>query len=300
MNVIVDGATSMIGVALIDEYIKNGNHVLAIVRENSNRLNRLSKHESIEFFYSDISNLKNINIKNRNYDVYYHLAWTNTSKENRDNPVKQEENIQYSLDAVNLAHRCGCKKFIGAGSQAEYGYTKEVLDEELKPKPETAYGIAKYSSCLLTKRLCEQLGIQHIWARVCSVYGTNDNENTLIKYLLDCLEDNKEANLSSCNQYWNYLNEKDCGKYLYLLGQEDIDSGIYLVANDKSLILKEYIEQIRSLYPNSRINYSSSEGKTSLNVNMKKTINATGYVPEVEFLDGIKEIVSIIRMTRNI
>ena len=40
-RVVVTGATSMIGVALIKECIKNGVEVLAIVRRQSVNLNRL-------------------------------------------------------------------------------------------------------------------------------------------------------------------------------------------------------------------------------------------------------------------
>ena len=45
MRVVVTGATSMIGVALIKECIKNSDQVLAIVRKGTKRLNRLPKSD---------------------------------------------------------------------------------------------------------------------------------------------------------------------------------------------------------------------------------------------------------------
>ena len=42
-NVVITGATSFIGVHIIKEYIKNNCKVIAVVRPNSKKLNRLPK-----------------------------------------------------------------------------------------------------------------------------------------------------------------------------------------------------------------------------------------------------------------
>ena len=46
-RIIVSGATSMLGVALIKEAISNGNEVIALVKKNSARLSRLPENINI-------------------------------------------------------------------------------------------------------------------------------------------------------------------------------------------------------------------------------------------------------------
>ncbi|MGL5056170.1 MAG: NAD-dependent epimerase/dehydratase family protein, partial [Fusobacteriaceae bacterium] len=75
-KVIVTGATSMIGVALIEECIKNNVYVTAISRKNSYNLKRLPKSDFIHIVECDINELDNLkNICSKDYDVFYHLAW---------------------------------------------------------------------------------------------------------------------------------------------------------------------------------------------------------------------------------
>ena len=116
-RIVVTGATSMIGIALIEECIKNDVEVLAIIRKNSNRLYRLPQSELLHIVECDLDELETISSE-KSYDVFYHLAWAYTSKEYRDDPILQEKNIRYTLDAVNLAKKLGCGKFVGAGYTA--------------------------------------------------------------------------------------------------------------------------------------------------------------------------------------
>lgn len=120
--------------------------------------------------------------------------------ENSDNPILQEPNIKYTLDAVNLAKRLGCRKFIGAGSQAEYGKVDTVITPDTPVNPLTAYGMAKYSAGILSGKLCKQLELIHIWTMIFSVYGCYDREGTMINYAMDRFLKGETAKFSSGNR----------------------------------------------------------------------------------------------------
>lgn len=293
MRVVITGATSMIGVAIIKECLINDDQILAIVRKNSNKLERIPKSKNITYIYADLRELNEINF-NEKYDVFFHLAWENTSKENRDNPKKQLENVKYTMDAIDLARRLGCQKFVAAGSQAEYGITTEIITEETNTKPLISYGMAKLAAKMLGNKLCDDCGIIFLWARICSVYGVNDNDETLIKYLLECAKNNEIIKLSSCNQYWNYLFEDDAGKMIYLIGKKGFESQTYLVANPVSIRLKDYVEQINRIFDYQlNISYSTTNpNSNSLNVDMSKTISLIGDFECIQFSDGIKKIIN--------
>ena len=131
MRVLITGATGFIGVALCKEMIKNGNEVTAIIRENSNKKSKLPKEVKIV----ELS-LDKLNKFNGSYDLMYHLAWNGSSGNDRNDFDMQYSNIKYTVEAIKLAKRCNCKKFIGAGSQAEYGVVHgEAKEDETICKP---------------------------------------------------------------------------------------------------------------------------------------------------------------------
>lgn len=293
MRIVVTGATSMIGVALIQECIANGDTVLAIVRENTNRIKRLPKSDLIQIEYADLDTLNHVQGDGHAYDVFYHIAWGHTAKAERDYPIAQENNIRTTLAAVELANKLGCKKFIGAGSQAEYGNCEGLITEETIPYPVTSYGMAKLSANMLSRRLCEQLGIIHIWTRIFSVYGCNDNEGTMLNYAIDQFIKGEQASFSAATQIWNYLYESDAGRMFYLLGATDIEAGIYHIASNDSRRLRKFIMEMASLFDKPDFQFAEQNGIEVYGIepSVEKTYSAIGFKPSVSFKDGINKVI---------
>ena len=289
-KVVVTGATSMIGIALINECIKNNVEVLAIVRVGSKRIDRLPKSPLITILEANLSDYSNVNILSDDYDVFYHFAWEYTSKEDRNNPILQEKNIEYTLAAVTLAKRLNCSTFVGAGSQAEFGYTKEVITSATIANPQSAYGIAKYSARKLSKLWCMQLGLVHIWGCIFSVYGKNDNDGTMIRYAFEQYKKGEIAFFTSGTQMWNYLFEEDAGRIFYYIGEKCKQSKVYCIANHKSKPLKEYLSDMRLVLGDS-FNYQldalPNQQVVSLNPDTKELNEDIDYYPQTDFSTGI-------------
>lgn len=294
MRVVVTGATSMIGVALIKACIQNKCEILAIARKNSKNEYRIPKSDFVNVVYADLDELETISSDVNRWDVFYHLAWNCTSRRDRDNPVYQEGNIRTTLDAVKLAHRLGCRKFVGAGSQAEYGIVRDIINEQTPVSPITAYGMAKLSAGMLSSRMCEEYGMMHVWTRIFSVYGINDTENSMISYAIQTWNNGEKAKFSAGTQIWNFLYEDDAGEMLYLLGERNVDRGIYCIANSDSQRLKTYIETLSDVYgadAKYELATTQPEHQVELNVDISKTISAIEYRPKVPFENGIRKIV---------
>lgn len=308
---VITGATSMIGVAVIRECIKYNIEVLAIVQRGSKKIGRIPDSPLIKICECNLEELHRLfgeqgagevaeevageNAAGEGYDVFYHLAWGFTGKQTRDNPVLQAQNIQYTMDAVELARRLGCQKFIGAGSQAEYGIVHEVIDSRTKAAPVSAYGISKHAAGLLTAKLCAQYQMTHIWGRIFSVYGCNDSEETMLSYAVNRFLRQEKAQFSAATQYWDYLFEEDAGKILYLLGERAQRSGCYRIASGQSRPLKEFILELRDLFPGNPECAFDKDTDTghlvSLQVDIEDLVREIGFCPEVTFGDGIKRVI---------
>lgn len=181
-SAVITGPTGSIGTALIEHLISNGIEVLAIIRPDSKRTDNIPAHPLVTKLKLNLNELDKVPnyLDGKNYDVFYHLGWDGTFGNSRNNMQGQLQNIQYTLDAVELASRIGCKKFVGAGSQAEYGRVEGVLSASTPVFPENGYGIAKLCAGQMSRILCEQKQIEHIWTRILSIYGPYDGENTMI------------------------------------------------------------------------------------------------------------------------
>lgn len=289
MKIVIDGATSMIGVALIQECIANNIEVLAIVRHDSKKRARVPKSDLVSIVNDD----ELTDIKGSDFDAYYHFAWKGTTKQGRNDPYIQLENIGMTLDAIELAHRLGCKMFVGAGSQAEYGVVKGRISEDLKVAPQTFYGISKHSASIFAFNRCAELGMTCLWARIFSVYGCNDTEQSMVSYAIKCYLHNFQAEFSMGENWWNFLYETDAARLLLLFVQKNVPSGIYNVANPKSQLLKDYIREIGEAVP-LPFNYALVRESSDINldVDMSKSCDATGFEPQVSFKDGIAKIVA--------
>ena len=293
-KIIVSGATSMIGTALIKAAVQTEMEVYAIIRPDTGRKSRLIESPLVHSVYGTLENLNAIDDIPNDCDVFYHFAWAGTSKSERDDSRIHERNIKYTLDAVELAERCGCRRFIGAGSQAEYGPVDGVIDEKTRFKPVISYGVAKYASGILSRKLCEQKGMAHVWGRIFSVYGPHDNAGTMLDYAIKCWKKGETAKFSSGMQFWNYLFEDDAGQLFFDMGKEEIPSGTYFVANPESKPLRDYIEIMMKVYGSAakaEFAEPTSSKAPELNVNMKKTIDILGYRHMIDFEKGIKTMI---------
>ena len=294
-KIIITGATSMIGVALTEIAVRKKTEVYAIIREDTKRRDRIIDSPYVHVIYGSLDKLQEIEGIPTDCDVIYHFAWAGTGKESRNNPDVQEKNIRYTLDAIKLAEKTGCRRFVGAGSQAEFGPVEGIIDEKTPCSPNTAYGISKFAAGALSRKYCEIMGIEHVWGRVFSVYGPHDNEGTMIDYAIKCWKKGETARFSSGRQKWNYLYESDAGEMFYRLGGSSVSPGTWFVANPNSKVLREYIGIMKEKYgEGARIEFDEATGRNSvgLDVNMEFTIKEMGYSPKIEFEDGISKVIN--------
>ena len=293
-KVVVTGATGMIGVTLIEYLLSKDIEVLAIIRENSKRRKNLKENKNLKIIECNLENLKNLEIKESKYDVFYHFGWDGTFGNDRNQIEKQELNVEYTLDAVKLAKRLGCNTFIGAGSQAEYGRVDGIINSKTETNPETEYGKAKLLAGIKSRELANSLEIKHIWTRVFSVYGPYDGENTMIMTSIREMLNGMSPDYTLGEQNWNYLYSKDAIEALFLLGEKGINNKVYCIAKTKKLY--EFIEIIKTAINSDihlnfgKIPYSEKQ-VMNLSVDITELINDTGFEPKIGFQKGIEETI---------
>lgn len=290
----------MIGISLC-QYISSlsGYFVYAVCREGSNGLNKLPTNCQTKVIFSDLENIRNIVNKIDDADVFINLAWTNTDYEGRNNAILQGLNVDYTKDAIHVAALTGCKLFVEAGSQAEYGFHTDLITEDTPCTPEVEYGKAKLRVLNEGSVLCDSLDLKYLHLRIFSTFGENDRPWTLIASAIDKMLKNEDLQLSSCAQNWNYLYVSDCARQIFLLckcltNKPNFKSGVYHIASKDTRPLKDFIEEMKSVLNSSSIlQYGSfiPSKQVSLNPSVAKTEKAIKFITEVSFAEAIKIIV---------
>ena len=293
---IITGPTGAVGSALCDILLKDGYEVYAICRPNSRNISNLKKHKKLKVVECDISNISYLSDKiDKGFDAFYHLAWSGTIGSGRNDVETQLNNVKYTLDAVALSKSLECKVFIGAGSQAEYGHFKFPAVENTPCRPFTQYGAAKLAAGQMSRIYANSLGLKHIWTRIFSVYGPNDDENTLISYIINELQNGQEPKVTKCEQIWDYLYSYDAARALFLLSQNGKDGKVYCIGKGERRALKEYILKIRDIInPEANIKFGAKPyGENQvmfLSADISDLEKDTGFIPQYSFSKGIKEI----------
>ncbi len=324
-RIAITGATGAIGLALIDKCIEQGTEVYVFVRRDSGRIDRIPEHPLVHKIYCALDEMKDFDAEEtgsggiREFrlsgakdedkvynipepDVFYHFAWMKAfGAEARDDLKTQIKNVEYAIDSVELAKRLGCKRYIGAGSQAEYGRKSGPLRADTSCDPENGYGMAKLAAGQMTRLQCEKLGMEHIWTRVLSVYGPGDGEGTLVMSVIKDALEGKDPECTKAEQIWDYLYSKDAGEAFYALGERGVSGKTYVVGSGKSRPLREYIDEIcracmesgdsRLVRPRYGAKPYGAKQVMHLEADISELIEDTGCRLQTSFNTGIRETI---------
>lgn len=295
MKIVITGPTGAIGHALIEEAISHGDSILAICHRGSQRIKSLPQSENVkvlELNADEYASFADEYDAKESYDVFFHFAWSGTTGDSRNDTLLQCENVKNSIDAVKLADKMGCKTFIGAGSQAEYGRVEGMLSPNTPTFPENGYGIAKLCAGKLTKIECEKRNIRHIWTRILSIYGPYDGENSMIISSLRKMAAGEKTEFTAGEQKWDYLYSGDAGRAMRLLALRGISGKVYTIGSGRVRLLKEYInimaekmECVQTINLGA-IPYSDKQ-VMFLCADISELEADTGFKPTVEFESGI-------------
>ena len=289
-KILITGGTTSIGSAIVREYLNDGDEVTCICRANSWRIDNIPKEACV--IDCSLEKLGELEI-NDSYDVFIHCAWANTDPVGRNTVNLQYLNVGYTIDAVQLAARTGCKAFIGAGSQAEFGLSDKPFSVSTPVNPISAYGIAKYAAERFAFNLCEQFNIKFNWLRILSVYGINEGPKTLIRYLIDEFKEGKSPEVTKCEQMWDYIYCDDCARAFKAVVEKAPHGKVYPLGGGIPKPLKAYVKAVQKVVsPDIPVFFGKRDYYPNQPMYMVADISElkeeTGWEPQVSFEEGIK------------
>ena len=312
MRILITGAASFLGRYLVEYFLSKEEEVLALVRENARGRDELLKYEANNKFKLIVLDMKDIERLDIEFDVCIHLAWGGIGKEGRMDENIQRENIDSAIKLMRVCKERGAKRFLFAGSQAEYGQTLADIEvkygkgfdinnipkqsEDSPTNPKSEYGKAKLELKSKLKNLGDSLGIEYVHMRIFSVFGSGDHETSLISTCIRNFKENKDVHIGECIQSWNYIYIKDLCEAVYLLSKKDLQGEfVFNVAGENNRILMDYVKDIKRLLNSSggivvEEKEAASEGLPFLNPGIER-LKRMGFVESYGFEKGIKDCI---------
>lgn len=312
MRILVTGAASFLGRHLVEYFLSKEEEVLALVRENARGKDELLGYKANNKFKLIVLDMKDIERLDIDFDVCIHLAWGGIGKEGRMDKNIQRENINAAIKLMRVCKERDAKRFLFAGSQAEYGQTLSDIEvkygkdfdinniprqsEDSPTNPKSEYGKAKLELKSKLKNLGDSLGIEYVHMRIFSVFGSGDHETSLISTCIRNFKENKDVHIGECIQSWNYIYIKDLCEAVYLLSKKDLQGEfVFNVAGATNKILMDYVKDIKRLLDSSsdivvEKKEAASEGLPFLNPGIER-LKRIGFVESYGFEKGIKDCI---------
>lgn len=302
---IVTGAFGFAGANLTEHLLDYGYKVYAIGRKGSAHNERFAESESLRKVLIDMEDYDKIcgyidedDIRSAEAIALFHLSWGGQ----RDDFDAQRRNIDGSLllldSAQSIKEKCLKSKnmdvsirVVGIGSQAEYGVKSGLITEDLSLEPFSAYGSCKAAAYYLMESKARILGIDFIWGRIFSLIGKYEPEGRMLPDVVRKLAAGEKVSLSSCEQFWDYLDAGDAADAIIALFEKGVTGEVYNIANGDYDRLKNFVVRAAKCVgaDESLISYGNRANPfVSLEVSGEKIKKDTGWEPKVSFEESIK------------
>lgn len=295
-KVLVTGATSYIAVELIKRLVLEGCYIYAVVRPNSLNRYKIPIRRNVEVVEANMADFKTLYQENLNtIDVIYHFAWEGVRGSTRDNAEIQFKNYASTVSLIDWAIDHGVQRFIGLGSQAEYGVMNVAASEDMEGHPLSEYGKQKVKVCQYGLGKCAKMDMKFIWGRLFSTYGSGENSSTLIMSCIQRMLNNEPIEMSPCIHLWDYVYLLDVVDLLWLFEKQNVPSGIYNIASGDVRPLREYVLELKLILKSrsellfGKIPYGQL-GPVNMIPDVTKVRKALEWSPHFSFHAGITDM----------
>lgn len=146
-----------------------------------------------------------------------HLAWEATPRIYSGSP----DNLRWleaGLAMVAAFGDSGGRRFVGAGSSAEYESGHQRCTEDVTPiRPATIYGKSKAAAWLGIEAAAQYYGFSAAWGRIFLPYGPGDPPARLIPSVLSALEQKRPVETTHGRQLRDFIYAPDAADLLVRL-----------------------------------------------------------------------------------
>ena len=144
----------------------------------------------------------------------------------------------------------------------------------------------------LLKNKAKKAEIHFVWGRIFSLIGKYEPAGRMLPDLVMKLKRGEDVSLSSCRQYWDYLDAKDAARAIMLLGEKGRDGEVYNIASGDYKELKAFVKEAADHLGADRalLHFGKrADPFVSLRPSVQKIKRDTGWEASTPLIDSIKQ-----------
>lgn len=178
MKVLVTGGAGFIGSHIVDLLVETGCRVSVADNLSSGRFENINPR--VNFYKIDVRDraLADAIARERPEAVIHLAAQSDVQRSLNDPPADAQINILGAINLLNACADCGVGKVVYASTAAVYGNPSCLpVDEDHPAKPQSPYGVSKYTVEHYLRVYKEVSGINYTVLRFANVYGPRQDSS---------------------------------------------------------------------------------------------------------------------------
>ncbi len=246
-SVILTGASGFIGRHCIKHLLESGYEVQAICQRQQ-RTEALPQAKGLTWHHVDLMDAPKVTtlLKQLHAPKMIHLAWYAEPGKFWDSRLNLDW-LRASVHILRAFTESGGKRFVGAGSCAEYDWTDGTLSESTTPlKGSTLYGTSKASMFQNALQISSVAGVEFAWGRIFWLYGPGEDKRRIVPYVINQLLDDEEAQCSDGLHERDFLYVDDVARAFVEILNSNLNGAIN-IGSGKAVSIKTVVETIAQL-----------------------------------------------------
>lgn len=292
MRVLVTGASGYLGRHVVRALQRRGIDTVASSRNPDQAM------QDCKFIEADLLHADSAAALIEQADATHllHLGWYVEHGKYWVSPLNFEW-VQASMRLVDAFCRQGGKRFVGAGTCAEYDWSYGYLHEELTPyRPTTVYGVAKNATRQLLREQCRSAGTSFAWGHVFFPFGLDEGHQRLVPSLMRVFQGQCDPFGVNANSFRGMLPVNDAAEgFVELLLSDQID--MVNICSGEPVSIAEIVRSVARIFdadpePVLRLASARPDDPRVL-VGNNQRLRSTGWLPKTSISQCLQNTLSL-------
>lgn len=293
---IVAGANGFVGSAVATHLQSQGIEVVALSRSV-----RAFETRDYPFLVYDKDNPTKIesDLHNLNWDVdastvFFNFSWGGKETLTDGSLQDQLRNVENSVEAVKVAKKLGCSKFVNCGTQEESFLEESLKNPALDFKlTQINYAIAKLASRDYCKYTAYNLKIDYVHTRLSVPVSRNLERENYIESTIRDIVAGKTYKTPENSNIFDVVSIDDVAEAYLRIGLHGENQSNYFIGSGQPNKLAEYFSYVELVINGVEVPRISSLESIERNFFDTSVVEKdTGYVARIDFRENLKRCVS--------